>query len=112
MVWKSVCHWMSSPECKHFSRPGYQRRKPHCHWWLPYSMPQDCENRQSLCVTSVFNDNQTLKNALHHKFKCGLPLDLLWWYAFVKSWNGLSKLCNLALPALPDFLAYTDASGT
>jgi len=34
--------------------------------------------------------------------------DLLWWYAFLQSWNGLSILCH---PALPDFLAYTDASG-
>jgi len=37
--------------------------------------------------------------------------DLLWWYAFLQSWNGLNILHHPALPALPDFLAHTDASG-
>jgi len=37
--------------------------------------------------------------------------DLLWWYAFLQSWNGLSILHHPALPVLPDFLAYTDALG-
>ena len=38
--------------------------------------------------------------------------DLLWWYAFLQSWNGLSILHHPTLFALPDFLVYTDPSGT
>ena len=38
--------------------------------------------------------------------------DLLWWCTFLQSWNGLSILCHPSLSFTPDFVAYTDASGT
>ena len=38
--------------------------------------------------------------------------DLLWWQTFLQSWNRSSILRHSSLSFSPDFVAYTDASGT
>ena len=79
------------------------RYPPACH--------ENCEIRQSLCVTNVFYSIQTLKMHFMTRLNVTFHSSLVLWYVFSQSQNSLNILCHPALPALPDFLAYKDASG-
>ena len=48
------------------------------------------------------------RNAFYTRLKSEFRSDLMWWYAFVQTWNGLSILHHVPLT---DFAIYTGASG-
>ena len=47
----------------------------------------------------------------HIRLNQGFRADLLWWFTFVSSWNGVSMLCKLKYQN-PDVEIHTDASGS